>query len=249
LRQFHLIGVIDLFHGRAVHARGGRRAEYRPVEAAAEASIGGDPRALARFYQQRGLDQVYVADLDAIGSNAPQHTVIESIAQLGVTIWLDAGIASVAQAQDAIVWGAGRVIVGLETLQSLEQLRDIRSAIETERLAFSLDLRGGVPIIAADAAIPMRSPAELAVAVADAGVNALIVLDLERVGASVGLDMTLLARIRDAVPDVTLLAGGGVRGPDDLSRLASAGCDGALIATALHKGTIDPRRWRLPASS
>jgi uncharacterized protein related to proFAR isomerase len=40
---------------------------------------------------------------------------------------------------------------------------------------------------------------------------------------------------------VIVLAGGGVRGPDDLSALAAAGCDGALIATALHTGAVDPR--------
>jgi phosphoribosylformimino-5-aminoimidazole carboxamide ribotide isomerase len=37
---------------------------------------------------------------------------------------------------------------------------------------------------------------------------------------------------------VTLVAGGGVRGADDLARLADAGCDGALVATALHDGRL-----------
>ena len=35
-----------------------------------------------------------------------------------------------------------------------------------------------------------------------------------------------------------LLAGGGVAGMEDLRRLAGAGCDGALVATALHSGRI-----------
>jgi uncharacterized protein related to proFAR isomerase len=35
------------------------------------------------------------------------------------------------------------------------------------------------------------------------------------------------------VPGLTLLAGGGVRGTEDLEKLAGAGCDGALVATAL----------------
>ena len=41
-----------------------------------------------------------------------------------------------------------------------------------------------------------------------------------------------------AVPAVTLLAGGGVRGIEDLARLADAGCDGALVATAVHDGRL-----------
>ena len=75
---------------------------------------------------------------------------------------------------------------------------------------------------------------------AQAGAGAVIVLDLARVGTGTGLDLALIGRVRDAVPGVTLLAGGGVRGPEDLARLADAGCDGALVATALHDGRLGP---------
>ena len=66
----------------------------------------------------------------------------------------------------------------------------------------------------------------------------MIVIDLMRVGTSVGLDLNLIRRLRAAVPAVTLLAGGGVRGKEDLSRLADTGCDGVLVATALHDGRL-----------
>ena len=58
-------------------------------------------------------------------------------------------------------------------------------------------------------------------------------LDLARVGTDAGVDVELLADVRRAVPSVTLFAGGGVRGESDLELLASVGCDGALVATAL----------------
>ena len=35
-----------------------------------------------------------------------------------------------------------------------------------------------------------------------------------------------------------LVAGGGIRNRDDLIRLADAGCDGALVATALIEGRL-----------
>jgi len=72
----------------------------------------------------------------------------------------------------------------------------------------------------------------------DAGAGAVIVIDLARVGTGRGLDLELIARVREAAPEPILLAGGGVRGLDDLTRLADAGCDGALVATALHDGRI-----------
>ena len=63
-------------------------------------------------------------------------------------------------------------------------------------------------------------------------------IDLARVGTGAGLDLPLIARVRDAAPGLTLLAGGGVRGPEDLARLVDAGCDGALVATALQDGRL-----------
>jgi len=47
-----------------------------------------------------------------------------------------------------------------------------------------------------------------------------------------------IAEIHATFPDLELLAGGGVRDADDLRALAAAGAAGALVATALHRGTI-----------
>ena len=69
-----IIGVIDLKDGQAVHARGGRRDEYRPVSEAAGTVINGDAVKLAGVYLESfGLTDIYVADLDAIASAARER--------------------------------------------------------------------------------------------------------------------------------------------------------------------------------
>jgi phosphoribosylformimino-5-aminoimidazole carboxamide ribotide isomerase len=52
------------------------------------------------------------------------------------------------------------------------------------------------------------------------------------------VDEAMLCDVRAALPGVDLIAGGGVRDQSDLDRLAAAGADGALVATALHRGVI-----------
>src|SRR6187431_340627 len=90
-----IIGVIDLLGGQAVHAQGGCRRAYRPVETAAGAPIDGDPVALARIYAERlRLDEVYVADLDAIAGGAEQDAPVRRIALSCARVWLDAGIST-----------------------------------------------------------------------------------------------------------------------------------------------------------
>jgi len=232
-----VIGVLDLLANRAVHARAGDRAHYRPVEAVAGSPIdAGDALALAFTYRDRlRLRELYVADLDAILGQAPQQALVRRLSALGVPLWLDAGITSIDQARSAIDLGVAHLIVGLETLPSFEVFRDVCAALDRHRVAFSLDLRHGEPIRSPDGE---RLPEAIAARAAAAGAAAVIVLDLGRVGTGNGPDCAAITRIRHAVPDTILIAGGGIRGLDDLIRLAGSGCDGALVATALHDGRL-----------
>jgi HisA/HisF family protein len=232
-----VIGVVDLLAGRAVHARAGQRARYGPVEAVAGSSIApGDALALAHIYIDRlGLSELYVADLDAILYGTPPQAIVAAVTALGVPVWLDAGVSSTSQARRANDAGASYVIVGLETLSSFDALAEICSGLGGQRVAFSLDLRDGWPVGQAAADVP---PPLIAARAAVAGAGAIIVIDLARVGTGSGFDFETIARVRDAAPESLLLAGGGVRGPDDLVRLAESGCDGALVATALHDGRL-----------
>jgi len=242
-----VIGVLDLIAGRAVHGRGGRRESYVPVASAAGAAFAaGDALALARTYVDRlGVRELYVADLDTIAGGeaaGSQDALVAALAAVGAPLWLDAGVSSTDRARHALALGAANVIVGLETLRSYEALKTICGAIGSGRVAFSLDLREGEPVVATreGGAVPPGEPAHVVAArAAAAGAGSVIVLDLARVGTGRGLDVDLIARVRDAVPGLMLLAGGGVRGPEDLTRLADTGCDGALVATALHDGRLD----------
>jgi phosphoribosylformimino-5-aminoimidazole carboxamide ribotide isomerase len=224
----------------------------------------GSAPGVAMFYLERlGLSELYVADLDAILGGSPQRAAIAELAALGAPLWLDAGFRTVDDVQRALDGGAATAIVGLETLPSFAMLDEICAAAGRDRVALSLDLREGeafgpvadgsvrdgldvpvgdgldVPVGDGLQAVPTAAvPERLAARAADAGVGALIVLDLARVGTRRGLDFDLIGRIRRTVPDVTLLAGGGVAALSDLAGLAAAACDGALVATALHDGRI-----------
>jgi phosphoribosylformimino-5-aminoimidazole carboxamide ribotide isomerase len=237
-----IIGVLDLAGGLAVHARAGRREDYAPVQRVAAASIpAGDAIALATAYRDRlGIHELYVADLDAIVAGRPQPALVSALARVS-PLWLDAGITSVGGAREAIANGASRVVIGLETLSSFEALEQICRTVGTERVAFSLDMRDGRPIGRLPAVPPDATAIETATHAAGSGVGTMIVLDLARVGMGRGLDLDVIARLRAAVPDVTLIAGGGIRGLADLSRLAKAGGDGALVATALQDGALTAR--------
>jgi phosphoribosylformimino-5-aminoimidazole carboxamide ribotide isomerase len=117
-----VIPVLDLKGGVAVHAVRGERSAYAPVRSALAGSA--DPLVLARAFRTRlGLDACYVADLDAIAGAGHHGPTIRAIAGLGVAVWLDAGVATAADAERAVGHGAARVIVGTETLRDLPAWR------------------------------------------------------------------------------------------------------------------------------
>ncbi|HEX5817784.1 MAG TPA: HisA/HisF-related TIM barrel protein [Gemmatimonadales bacterium] len=235
-----LIPVLDLAKGLAVHAVEGDRARYAPVDSALTPGQPGDAVALARAYRQVvRAERCYVADLDAIVGGTTQRELLARLAAaegFGGTLLVDAGIASAADLQ-RLAGVPATPVVGLETLRRWDDLAGLVAAAPT--LIFSLDLRAGQPL-GRPAALPSsgRDPVAIAVALAGAGVREVILLDLARVGRAQGPDVAVLAAVRAAVPGIRLLAGGGVRGADDVAHLEQIGVDGVLVASALHRGAL-----------
>jgi phosphoribosylformimino-5-aminoimidazole carboxamide ribotide isomerase len=206
--------------------------------------VEGDPIALAHIYRDRGVDHLYVADLDAIIGEPPEDDTVRTLTALGMPLALDAGVSHEAQALHAVnALGVSQVVVGLETLTSFEALDVICISIGGARVVFSLDLWEGVPLAGRLKAAPTSpqfpktaplSPAAIAARAAQSGVAAIIVLELARVGTAAGPDVELITSVRTAVPGVQLLAAGGIRGVEDLARLRDAGCDGAIVASMLQ---------------
>jgi phosphoribosylformimino-5-aminoimidazole carboxamide ribotide isomerase len=81
------------------------------------------------------------------------------------------------------------------------------------------------------------SPLEVVRLLDDYALDAIILLDVARVGACEGVDFGLLGAAA-AASRHEIIAGGGVRDPEDLDRIGAAGGAGAIVASAIHAGAI-----------
>ena len=109
--------MLDILNGQAVHAVGGRRDYYQPIESILHASS--EPFPLARALRDAlGLQTLYLADLDAIGGCPPRLDVYRDIISLGFHIWLDVGIRNVKSLAPLFDFdpASTTIIAGLETL-------------------------------------------------------------------------------------------------------------------------------------
>jgi phosphoribosylformimino-5-aminoimidazole carboxamide ribotide isomerase len=239
-----IIPVIDLKDGLVVRGVGGQRDQYRPIES--QLCADAQPETVARAFATLGFREAYIADLDAIqkkgtGTFSPKKTPVPFS---GLRLLVDAGIGSANEAArlaDAAIDGrplAG-IVAGLESLDTPETLRDIVDVVGPQRLIFSLDLKAGVPLTSAPAWQGL-TPEQIGTIALRAGVRRMIVLDLARVGMDGGVGTEPLCRtLRCLAPELEIIAGGGVRSTADLDSLARAGCDAALVASALHDGRLD----------
>jgi phosphoribosylformimino-5-aminoimidazole carboxamide ribotide isomerase len=244
-----VIPVLDLKAGRALHAVAGARDHYGPVTSVLHPAS--DPIGLARAFREvLGLDVLYLADLDAIRGVAPVVGLYRSLRDLGLTLWVDAGIRDAGSLPPLRDAGIDTLVVGLETLRGPNALGRIARRWPAERIVLSLDLRSGMPLIA-EGADWGEGDAETIVGSAVArGVRRILLLDLARVGTGAGTGtLPLLARLAAAHPGTRFAVGGGVAGPDDLETIARAGASEVLVGSALHDGRIGAAElgaFRLP---
>ena len=217
-----VIPVIDVRHGVAVHARQGRRSDYLPLKT--PLAQGSDSVAVARgFLSLFPFRTLYVADLDGIEGRGRDAELAGRLAAAmpGVGLWIDDGAPSGEPRPDGVV-----PVVGSENLVGADDLKPLRDA-PPGRFVLSLDFRedrfAGPQALLDDAGYwPQR----------------VIVMTLSRVGAGAGPDLQRVAGIVARAGARSIYAAGGVRDCRDLEALRAAGAAGALVATALHAGTI-----------
>ena len=230
-----VIPVIDLKGAAAVHAVRGERERYRPLRSGIVA--GSDPVAIARAVRDTlELDELYVADLDAIAGRTAHREAIAALAR-EARVMVDAGVTDVAEVGRLLELGVERVVIGTETLADERALERLRAALPDAPLVLSLDLRAG-RVLSPQPELQGLGAPEVLARLGRSSVREAIVLDLARVGAGGGPDVALVRELSARFPELELLAGGGVRDVGDLRALVEAGAAGALVATALHSGAL-----------
>ncbi len=229
--------MLDLLGGRVVHGLRGERQHYCAVRSGIV--DGSEPVSVARaLLRVCGGRVLYVADLDAIAGDGDGGEVLRELRdELGAETWVDAGLRDASRAGRLLDAGASRVVVGTETLPSLDVLSALLDSEAAERTLVSLDV-GENGVLSVSPALAGLAPLDALEVLAGVGVDEVILLALRRVGTGEGPDVETLRAARAALPGMRLIAGGGVRSAADLGVLAASGADAVLLATAIHRGWI-----------
>ena len=220
-----IIPVLDLKNGQVVRAEGGRRDSYLPIATPLSASA--DPVAVARGLSSlHAFKTFYLADIDAIEGRKPNHHAVDRLSASVGEIWIDAGLSDEDSILSMLEHGNVHTVIGSENQSSAALVRRFR---DDPRAILSLDFfadgyRGVEGLLDQPNLWPAR----------------VIVMTLARVGSGTGPDFVRLEEIKRRAGDRFVYAAGGVRNEADLNRLAEMGIAGALVASALHDGSLTP---------
>ena len=228
--MIEIIPAMDIIDGRCVRLTNGdftRKTEYAT-----------DPVEVAKRFEAAGLNRLHIVDLDGARSGAPQNlNVLDRVAN-GTALKIDfgGGLRSRRDVDSAFAAGASIANIGSVAAQQPDEFLTWAEHYGAERLLVGADARGGKIAIdgwqtqtAVDVVEFLRRLASREVFVTD------ISLD----GAMAGPSVELYREIRNACPDLNLIASGGVRSINDIDGLERIGCSGVIIGKALYEGNIE----------
>jgi phosphoribosylformimino-5-aminoimidazole carboxamide ribotide isomerase len=219
------IFVLDVFNGAVVHAVRGERSLYEPIGRYSRIVSSSDPLGVLKEIRPK---EVYVADLNLLTGSGDNLAAIANISRIAKTM-ADIGI-TLADDMDYLPKGITPVL-GTETAS----MNLIDEAVLQRDIVVSIDMNRR-KVITRDPEL-MLAPMELIRRLNGIPIDGVILLELDRVGTSLGLETDFLEKAV-SVSDHPLILGGGVKGVEDLQTLEDLGFRGALVATAVHNGKI-----------
>ncbi|SHH69924.1 HisA/HisF-related TIM barrel protein [Desulfosporosinus lacus] len=251
-KPFKIIPVLDLKEGLVVRGVRGQREQYRPVQSSLTSSAG-FVDVLQAFYEQYGLTEFYIADLDAITSAGRKNhfDLLAGRQKVGgffPSLMLDAGVRDAGSIKEIAGTGVEKIIIGTETLFSLEALAEIINICGPDKLMVSIDIRD-TRIVSPVPELASLAPPEAIRVVRQKGIREFILVQISQVGSREGVDRALVEACLQELgtgeaSKGTLFLGGGISGYDDLQWLSRSGAGGALVATILHQKLLDREKVR-----
>jgi phosphoribosylformimino-5-aminoimidazole carboxamide ribotide isomerase len=220
------IFVLDIFNGAVVHAVRGERSRYEPIELFSRIVSSSEP---VRVLDEVRPKEVYVADLNLLTGSGENLALIRSLSQKA-KIMADIGVSNSSDLN--LLPNDVTPILGTETA-SLLMMED---AVIHRKVVVSLDMKDR-KVLSGDPFLANLEPLQVLQRLNRLPFEAIILLELDRVGTSLGLDREFLRKAA-IISERPLILGGGVGCMEDLRMLEGLGFSGALVATAVHNGRI-----------
>jgi phosphoribosylformimino-5-aminoimidazole carboxamide ribotide isomerase len=230
--MIEIIPAIDLIDGKCVRLSQGdfsRKKIYNenPLEAAKE-------------FESAGLKRLHIVDLDgAKNGRVTNLKVLENIARnTALTIDFGGGIKTDADIESVFDAGAEMASIGSVAVKNAEKFFAWLDRYGSRKILLGADVKDEKLAING-----WQTATELEILpflqnYYTQGVRQVFCTDISRDGLLQGASNQLYARILEVLPDLHLIASGGVSSIRDVIELDRIGCAGVIVGKALYEGKI-----------
>lgn len=227
-----IIPAIDIIGGKCVRLTQGDYSQ--------KTVYGDDPLEMARGFEQAGIKRLHLVDLDgAKAKRIINKDVLQSIAQdTSLKVDFGGGVQSDEDIELAFQAGASQVTGGSVAIRNPELFESWLEKYGSEKIILGADAKdrkiaigGWEETTTLDVISFIRSHVEK-------GVRYVICTDVAKDGLLQGPSVPLYEDILKEVPEIKLIASGGVSSLKDLEDLQRCGVYGAIVGKALYEGRI-----------
>ena len=227
-----IIPAIDIIDGKCVRLSKG---DYSTQKTYFE-----NPLEVAKLFEYHGIEYLHLVDLDGAKSNKiVNHKVLERIAsKTNLKIDFGGGIKSDESVKIAFESGASQITGGSIAVKNRELFESWLYTYGSEKIILGAD--------AADEKIAVNgwqeTSTELLIPFIEnfqkKGIRYVICTDIAKDGMLEGPSIDLYQKILQSVPNINLIASGGITSITDLEKVQALGCEGAIIGKAIYERKI-----------
>ena len=203
-------------------------------------TYGDDPPAMARRWEAAGASRIHVVDLDGAKAGGPrQLDVVAAIVKaVRVPVQLGGGLRSLDDIAAALAAGVDRVMVGTKAIEDPTFI-DEALARFGPCVGVGIDAKDGRVAVRGWVDVSDVDALDLARSMEARGVRTIVYTDIARDGMLTGPNLDAMRRMAEAIPDVAVIASGGVGAPGDILDLADTGTVGVIVGKAIYTGNVD----------
>ena len=230
--MIEIIPAIDLMDGKCVRLTQGDFARRR--------IYADDPVEVAKAFENTRLKRLHIVDLDGAKSGIPANLdVLAAIAE-ATELLIDYGGGIKTDDDIKRVFDAGAEIVNLGSIavKEPEQFFEWIAVYGSDSILLGADVRDGMLAINGWQTETDFEIISFLRRYYGRGGEQAFVTDIGKDGALQGPAFELYGEIIAAVPDLKLIASGGVSSLDDIRELEKLGCSGVIVGKAIYEGRI-----------
>ena len=233
--MIELIPAIDIIDGKCVRLTQGDYASKKVYNE--------DPLEVAKMFEGCGLKRLHVVDLDgAREGRIINYKVLNTIAtKTSMVIDFGGGLKCDKDLEIAFESGAQMITGGSIAVKSPEHFRRWLERYGSERIILGADAKDEKIAVSGWQETTAKELIPFIEEYHRCGVKNVICTDISRDGMLQGPSTELYRKILSALPDIYLVASGGVSSVGDIESLDNAGVPAVIFGKAIYEGRITLR--------